>query len=70
MNGNLSRITADIPDEELPYVIWYPSILRKLVLQELFRRQARMKYAIAKACILADYEDVYDFDVDPDTTIM
>ncbi|KAJ5437024.1 hypothetical protein N7445_007909 [Penicillium cf. griseofulvum] len=71
MNGDLSRITPDTPDNELPYLIWYPSIPRKSVLRELFRRQPTMKPAIARTCIIADYEDLYDLlDADPDTEIM
>ncbi|KAJ5359960.1 hypothetical protein N7517_009151 [Penicillium concentricum] len=71
MNGDMSRITPDAPNEELPYLLWYPSIPRKSVLRELFRRQPTMKPAIARTCIIADYEDLYDLlDVDPDTEIM
>ncbi|KAJ5494691.1 hypothetical protein N7463_010778 [Penicillium fimorum] len=71
MNGDLSRITLDTPSEELPYLLWYPSIPRRSVLRELFRRQAMMKSAIARTCIIVNYEDLYDLlDVDPDTEIM
>lgn len=71
MNGDLSRITADTPDAELPYNIWYPTIPLPCVLEELFRRQPKMKNAIARASILADYESVYDLvDADPDTILM
>jgi hypothetical protein len=71
MNGDLSRITPETPKDELPYCIWYPSIPRESVLKELHRRRPDMKPAISRACILANYEDIYNLlDVDPDTIIM
>ncbi|KAJ5561542.1 hypothetical protein N7535_003996 [Penicillium sp. DV-2018c] len=71
MNGDLSRITPETPTDELPYCIWYPTIPRESVLRELHRRRPDMKPAIARACILANYQDTYDLlDVDPDTVIM
>ncbi|KAJ5577069.1 hypothetical protein N7535_003995 [Penicillium sp. DV-2018c] len=71
MNGDLSRITPETPTDELPYCIWYPTIPRESVLRELHRRRPDMKPAIARACILANYEDTYDLlDVDPDTNIL
>ncbi|KAJ5176516.1 uncharacterized protein N7482_002393 [Penicillium canariense] len=71
MNGDLSRITADTPDAEIPYNISCPTIPLPCVLEELFRRQPKMKNAIARASILADYESVYDLvDANPDTILM
>ncbi|KAJ5159131.1 uncharacterized protein N7500_008782 [Penicillium coprophilum] len=49
----------------------YLSAPRKSVLREPFRRQPIMKPAIASACIVADYEDLFDLlHIDPDTEIM
>ncbi|KAH8429506.1 uncharacterized protein LDX57_007168 [Aspergillus melleus] len=69
MNNDLSRITPDTVS--LPYVIWYPSMPRRATCRELARRAPSMKPAIAMACILTDYEDVWDLlDVDPDSNLM
>ncbi|KAJ5256936.1 hypothetical protein N7478_013040 [Penicillium angulare] len=71
MNGDISRITPDTPETNLPYCIWYPSIPERSVLKALFHRQPKMKLSIARACIMADYREIYDLlDVNPDTTLM
>ncbi|OJJ01889.1 hypothetical protein ASPVEDRAFT_52724 [Aspergillus versicolor CBS 583.65] len=69
MNNDLSRITPETT--LLPYCIWYPSVPHPSTCKELFRRLPSMKPAIAKACILADYPETWDFlDVDPDENLM
>ncbi|BCS26790.1 uncharacterized protein APUU_51501S [Aspergillus puulaauensis] len=69
MNNDLSRITPET--KHLAYCIWYPSVPHPSTCKELFRRLPSMKPAIARACILADYPETWDFlDVDPDENLM
>ncbi|KJJ29148.1 hypothetical protein AFLA70_13g006030 [Aspergillus flavus AF70] len=71
MDNDISRITPETPCNELPYLIWYPAIAHWRVYQELVRRKPSMKAAVARACIVADYRDVYDkLDVDPDVDLL
>ncbi len=56
MNNDLSRVTADTPDAQLPYLIWYPAVARWQTYAELARRKPSMKASVARACIVADYE--------------
>ncbi|KAI9778947.1 MAG: hypothetical protein M1816_003795 [Peltula sp. TS41687] len=67
MNNDLSRITPDTKPSELPYCIWYPAVADWSTYAALARRKPSMKQSIARACIVADYESLYDkFDAEPD----
>lgn len=59
MNNDLSHITDDTPDVELPLSVHSPDIALASTYAELARRKPQMTAAIARACIVADYEDVY-----------
>ncbi|KFZ22978.1 hypothetical protein V502_02543 [Pseudogymnoascus sp. VKM F-4520 (FW-2644)] len=60
MNNDLSRITDDTPEDDLPYNIFYPSLPTSATLEELFRRKPCMAPQIARACIVADRQSLYD----------
>lgn len=67
MNNDLTGITEQEPpsDFDLPYQIWYPDVASWQTYEELFRRRPQMKEQIARACIVADYQGVYEeMDVD------
>ncbi|KAI1203924.1 hypothetical protein F5X97DRAFT_282448 [Nemania serpens] len=60
MNNDLSRITGAHPAGALPYMIWYPHVAHTATYEELARRRPEMIPAVARACIVADYEKVWD----------
>ncbi|KAF3909250.1 hypothetical protein ABW20_dc0105174 [Dactylellina cionopaga] len=60
MNNDLSRITDDLDDRYLPYLIWYPARPYEQTLQELVRRKPSMRQAAARACIVANFTNTYD----------
>ncbi|KAL0936527.1 uncharacterized protein CTRU02_208742 [Colletotrichum truncatum] len=60
MSNDLSRIDASIGPSDIPMVIWYPHMPRKNTLRELYWRHHDMSVQIGIACIIADYQDVYD----------
>ncbi|KAI0540899.1 hypothetical protein GGR58DRAFT_459448 [Xylaria digitata] len=61
MNNDLSRITTDTPDvSDLPYQIWYPDLAHSATYEELAYRRPETIPAVARACIVADYQDVWD----------
>ncbi|KAF2965776.1 hypothetical protein GQX73_g7800 [Xylaria multiplex] len=61
MNNDLSRITTDTPDgSDLPYQIWYPDLAHSATYEELAYRRPETMPAVARACIIADYQDVWD----------
>ncbi|OBT60948.1 hypothetical protein VE03_09297, partial [Pseudogymnoascus sp. 23342-1-I1] len=71
MNNDLSRITDDTPDNDLPYNIYYPSWPTPKTLEELHRRKPCMAPQVTRACILADEQDLYDqIKVDPDRFLL
>lgn len=59
MDNDLSRITGDTPDEDLPYQIWYPQCAHFSTFEELARRRPAMRTQAARACIVADYKESY-----------
>lgn len=60
MSNDISRIKPETPDCELPYCIWYPAIAHPFTYLELWRRKPVMQPSIARACIVADYPQIYD----------
>lgn len=66
MNNDLTRITEQEPKEfDMPEQIWYPDVAKEQTYEELFRRRPSMKEQIARACIVADYQGLYNsLDVD------
>jgi len=59
MSNDLSRISAQTDPLELPYNIWFPQPASGIIYEELVRRRPAMKLQAARACIVADYQDVY-----------
>ena len=60
MNNDLSRITEDTPECDLPYLIWYPHWANRSAYQALAHRRPSIRPQAARACIVADSQDVYD----------
>ncbi|OBT51233.1 hypothetical protein VE04_09110 [Pseudogymnoascus sp. 24MN13] len=60
MNNDLSRITDDTPYSDLPYNIYYPARPAWKTLEELVRRKPSMAPQVARVCIAADMQGVYD----------
>ena len=60
MNNDLSRITDDTPEEDLPYNIYFPSWPTSRTLEELPRRKPCMAPQIARTCIVSDRQSLYD----------
>lgn len=66
MNNDLSRITDQTPEYELPFQIWWPLRAHPETYIELARRKPSMKPAVAQALIVADYQEAWDdFDIEP-----
>lgn len=60
MNNDLSRITEETDEGDLPYQIWYPYWAHYSTYEELARRKPSMKAQAARACIVADYKESYN----------
>jgi hypothetical protein len=60
MNNDLSWLTDSTPNDELPIVIWFPHTASKETNTELARRHPLMVPQIARGCIHAKYEEVFD----------
>lgn len=70
MCNDLSRITESTPDNELPYMIWYPTWAHSTTYEELARRKPVMLPAVARACIRANYQSLWDkLDIVPSTEL-
>ncbi|KAL2851352.1 hypothetical protein BJX68DRAFT_266263 [Aspergillus pseudodeflectus] len=59
MNNDLSWLSDSTPDSDLPDLIWYPQVAHKATYRELMRRRPSMVAVVARACIHADYEDLF-----------
>ncbi|PWY65623.1 hypothetical protein BO94DRAFT_570357 [Aspergillus sclerotioniger CBS 115572] len=73
MSNDLSRIPAQsstsIPrprnphtqasDSTLPFCIWYPNLAEPETYRELARREPRMITSMARACMIANYQAIY-----------
>ncbi|KAI1361351.1 hypothetical protein F5Y08DRAFT_22834 [Xylaria arbuscula] len=65
MNNDLSRITTDNSPpspvaDDMPYQIWYPDLAHSTTYEELAHRRPEAIPAVARACIIADYQEVWD----------
>jgi hypothetical protein len=60
MSNDLSRITADTPQDDLPYCIWFPQPAYYGVYVALARLKPEMKLQAARACIVANYQPSYE----------
>ncbi|OAA59936.1 hypothetical protein ISF_05947 [Cordyceps fumosorosea ARSEF 2679] len=60
MLNDLSWLVPALPEEELPYMIWYPLRPRHLTLWEIARREPRMWLAVAHACVACGYRPLFD----------
>ncbi|KAJ0419521.1 hypothetical protein BJY00DRAFT_313910 [Aspergillus carlsbadensis] len=60
MNNDLSWLNDSLPDSDLPEdLIWYPQPADEATYRELLRQRPVMLYTIARACIRADYENLF-----------
>ncbi|OKP13088.1 hypothetical protein PENSUB_1188 [Penicillium subrubescens] len=67
MNNDLSWLNESTPDSDLPILIWHPKPASKYTSTELARRRPSMTPQIARACINANYQDLFDsLDATPD----
>jgi hypothetical protein len=58
MNNVLS--TSMEETNELPYLMWYPTVAHPSTYRELGRRKPEMKPQVLRACIVANYKDLFD----------
>lgn len=67
MTNDLSRITESTRDEDLPHQIWFPLRARAETYVELARRKPAARAAVARALIVADYQEAWDevSDIEP-----
>ncbi|KAK2598275.1 hypothetical protein N8I77_011699 [Diaporthe amygdali] len=72
MTNDLSRITDDTPDADLPRQIWYPLRACAETYVELARRKPAARAAVARALIVADYQEAWDSvaDIEPYNELM
>ncbi|KAF9692049.1 hypothetical protein EKO04_010166 [Ascochyta lentis] len=59
MSSDLSRITPETPQEDLPYCIWFPQLACPTTYEKLALLRPDMRLQVARACIVADYKEVY-----------
>lgn len=60
MSNDLSRITEATDDADLPRQIWYPLRATAETYVELARRRPAARAVVARALIVADYEEAWD----------
>lgn len=68
MSNDLSRITEDTDDVDIPWQIWYPCRACPETYVELARRKPAARAVVARALVVANYEEAWDSiagDVDP-----
>lgn len=75
MSNDLSRLTAAVPREHLPYLIWYPSVAKSTTYAELARRLPSMRQAVLRAAVYAKDRDLFDsmlheYRVEPDPYVL
>lgn len=58
MSNDIARIRT-APEQHLPYMIWYPHRPRRQTLREIVRLRPEMKRAVAHACIVCDYRELW-----------
>lgn len=58
-------------DGPLPYCIWYPRLASQHTYRTLYSLHPHMKYSIARACVIANYVELYDeMNLLPEVNIM
>ncbi|KAK5656633.1 hypothetical protein OQA88_4613 [Cercophora sp. LCS_1] len=65
MSNDISHITPSTPADEMPYMIWYPSVPSFYILRELVKKRPDMRQQIARACIVGGYDKLFD-EIDPE----
>jgi hypothetical protein len=72
MSNDISRITDETEPHNLPQQIWYPHRAHAETYLELARRIPFMKAAVARALIVADYQEAWDSldDIEPYLELM
>lgn len=72
MANDLSRITYDTHDSDIPRQIWYPLRACADTYVELARRKPAARAAVARALIVADYQEAWDSfaDIEPYSELM
>jgi hypothetical protein len=60
MNNDLSWLSESTPDSDLPILIWHPNPAREHTYTELARRRPSMTPQVARSCIKANYQDLFD----------
>ncbi|TPX14046.1 uncharacterized protein E0L32_000440 [Thyridium curvatum] len=60
MTNDLSRVTEQTDDHDLPFQIWWPQRAKPETYLELARRKPSMKPAVARALLVADYQSAWD----------
>ncbi|KAL2795549.1 hypothetical protein BJX66DRAFT_336884 [Aspergillus keveii] len=59
MNNDLSWLSDMTPESDLLDLIWYPQIAHRATYRELMHRRPTMVAVVARACIHAEYEDLF-----------
>lgn len=61
MNNVLSTIDETTRDDEVPYLIWYPTVARESTYRELYTRRPDMAPQILMSCMATTgFEDLFD----------
>ncbi|KKZ62898.1 hypothetical protein EMCG_02743 [[Emmonsia] crescens] len=60
MNTDLSHITEETSDDDLPYLISYFHWAHRATYEELTRRKPVTKPQVARTCSVTDYQHTYD----------
>ncbi|KAF9878318.1 hypothetical protein CkaCkLH20_04356 [Colletotrichum karsti] len=60
MSNDLSRIHGEVSGSDLPLVFWWPHFPHQNTIRELAWRRPDLKDHVAIACIVANYQEVFD----------
>lgn len=60
MSDDLTWLTADTPGELLPELIWYPNVANLITYEKLAHRRPSMFEHCLRACIVANYDWIWD----------
>jgi hypothetical protein len=63
-SNEICHITTDTPENEISYCIWHPQVATADAYIDLAHRRPSMKLQAVRACIIADYQTVYQ-ELDP-----
>lgn len=58
MNNDISRVCER--SQNLPYVVWYPTLASENTYRELARRCPKIKTAVLRASIFGNYQSLFD----------